>query len=87
MMRVAVMWLFSIQKYSPSTKEVGRNRLARPAALARKTSSALAARLSGNTCETVSNQIETIRSFSGSGNKEIKIFKRKLIAALNELKE
>ncbi|MDD5323644.1 MAG: plasmid replication initiator TrfA [Methylococcales bacterium] len=32
-------------------------------------------------------KIETIRSFSGSSNKEIRCFKRKLIAALNELKK
>ena len=32
-------------------------------------------------------KIETIRSFSGSSNKEIRGFKRKLIAALNELKK
>jgi hypothetical protein len=32
-------------------------------------------------------KIETIRSFSGSSNKEIRFFKRKLIAALNELKK
>ncbi len=31
-------------------------------------------------------KIETIRSFSGSSNKELRGFKRKLIAALNELK-
>ena len=31
-------------------------------------------------------KIETIRSFSGSSNKEIRCFKRKLIAALSELK-
>ncbi len=31
-------------------------------------------------------KIETIRSFSGSSNKEIRCFKRKLVAALNELK-
>jgi len=31
-------------------------------------------------------KIETIRSFSGSGNKQIKSFKRSLVAALNELK-
>ncbi len=32
-------------------------------------------------------KIETIRSFSGSRNKEIRCFKRTLIAALNELKK
>jgi len=32
-------------------------------------------------------KIETIRSFSGSSNKEIRGFKRKLAAALNELKK
>ena len=32
-------------------------------------------------------KIETIRSFSGSSNKEIRCFKRKLIAALTELKK
>ncbi|NOT13733.1 MAG: TrfA family protein [Methylococcaceae bacterium] len=32
-------------------------------------------------------KIETLRSFSGSSNKEIRCFKRKLIAALNELKK
>jgi len=32
-------------------------------------------------------KIETIRNFSGSSNKEIRFFKRKLIAALNELKK
>jgi hypothetical protein len=32
-------------------------------------------------------KIETIRSFSGSSNKEIRFFKRKLIAALEELKK
>ena len=32
-------------------------------------------------------KIETIRSFSGSSNKEIRCFKRKLIAALSELKK
>jgi hypothetical protein len=32
-------------------------------------------------------KIETIRAFSGSSNKQIKGFKRSLIAALNELKK
>ena len=32
-------------------------------------------------------KIETLRAFSGSNNKAVRFFKRKLIAALNELKE
>ena len=32
-------------------------------------------------------KIETLRTFSGSNNKAVRFFKRKLIAALNELKE
>jgi hypothetical protein len=32
-------------------------------------------------------KIETLRTFSGSSNKAVRFFKRKLIAALNELKE